>query len=250
MAIGWFVNIGETARAKCFTKPAMCWLQWTRLASSRLQTAALCWFDVWEGMWADIILTSSRPVPNMSAKQWSLPTAEPASVLILRLCLRRSLFVAYIRYFRNLSVYSCFSFISNSFSLAFCYFSWPVFQQLFVCSDPREVYLFNSQATNSLILPVCCSPDHRTLMLNWPHIWVHVMRLRLRGHTYQNGLNRDQSGCVTHQSMTKIWCESLFPKQQRNWYDLYDFLWSAEHVYFFIFQSCSFFSQALKTITM
>lgn len=166
-------------------------------------------FIVWEGMCADIIWMSSRPVPNMSASQWSLPTADNMSGLILRLCLWCSLSVAHTEFlsisqthtnthtvWRSTHLYPafCFSLLPLSFLIHFLYLPLIISLDLFFallfflsfsffCLSktpqifPCEVYLFNSPQQQPISFS-CCWLHHRTPMLD--HIIsVHVMRIRL-----------------------------------------------------------------------
>lgn len=123
-----------------------------------------------------LIWMSSRPVPNMSARQWSLPTVDNTSGLILRLCLWCSLSVARTEFlsisqthtnthsdtvWRSTHPYPAFClssspfhflfifstshslFLLTCFSLSFCSFSFSCLSPTFLIF-PREVYFFNT----------------------------------------------------------------------------------------------------------
>lgn len=99
-------------------------------------------FDVWEGKCADIIWMSSRPVPNMSASQWSLPTVDNMSGLILRLCLWCSLSVAHTEFLSISQTHTNTHFVWQSTHPypAFCFSLLP-FHFLFIFSTCHSLFL-------------------------------------------------------------------------------------------------------------
>lgn len=164
-----------------------------------LQMGRSVGFDVWEGMCADIIWMSSQPVPNMSARQWSLPTVDNTSGLILRLCLWCSLSVAHTEFLSisqthtnthtdtvwwSTHRYPAFCFSPSPFHFLFifstchslflltCFSLFPsVFSPFLHLSPillifPREVYLFNTPQQQPFPFTCCCWLDHRTLTLD------------------------------------------------------------------------------------
>lgn len=153
-----------------------------------LQMGRSVGFDVWEGMCADIIWMSSQPVPNMSARQWSLPTVDNTSGLILRLCLWCSLSVAHTEFLSisqthtqtrsdglliliQLFAFLLHPFISYSFSLPATHLFPSVLSHFLHLSPallifPREVYLFNTPQQQPFPFACCCWLDHRTFTLD------------------------------------------------------------------------------------